>query len=392
MPEILLLFRYRDFFILWVIMKKNIRFDKATIKTDFSETSEGFLKGRAIVTRTGIFNYKDIDGGLIRELRHPDDVFDSVSTNSLKMIPVTLEHPEDFVNSKNVSILGKGMTGEDVTVDGKYLIVSFVVTNQDAIDAINQGKRELSLGYETDLIDEPGQYNGVNYDVRQTNIIYNHLAIVDNARAGSEAKINMDCADFRVQSSDEINNEGDKPMPKLRIDSTDYEVSQEVMEAYNRKMDAMTEEMEKSKKEKSKDEGSIEALKKTIEQKDAEIAKLKEDMKNVKKDSADKIREEIKNRINLEEKASVILGSDVKLDSMDDVTIKREIVKKVTNIDCSNYSVERVDGAFEIAVVTATSSDNQMEEMYNKRQDSQEESPMDKMKNDIENRWKREVE
>ena len=43
----------------------------------------------------------------------------------------------------------------------------------------------MSLGYNLDLIEEPGEWNGEKYDAIQTNIRINHLAIVDKARAGS---------------------------------------------------------------------------------------------------------------------------------------------------------------------------------------------------------------
>ena len=61
-------------------MKKTIRFDAGNI-IKITETKEGFLKGDAILTRTGVFTYVNADGSLRKELRHPDDVFvlDSLS-------------------------------------------------------------------------------------------------------------------------------------------------------------------------------------------------------------------------------------------------------------------------------------------------------------------------
>ena len=59
----------------------------------FEKTPEGFLKGRAIITSTGVFPYKDATGNVRRELRLPEDVFDPAHLDSLKLKPVTNEHP-----------------------------------------------------------------------------------------------------------------------------------------------------------------------------------------------------------------------------------------------------------------------------------------------------------
>ena len=57
------------------------------------------------------------------------------------------------------------------------------------------GFKELSLGYNLDLVEEPGTYNGEPYDAIQTNIVINHLALVASARAGEQARLNIDGSD-----------------------------------------------------------------------------------------------------------------------------------------------------------------------------------------------------
>ena len=46
-------------------------------------------------------------------------------------------------------------------------------------------------------------YNGEPFDFRQTNIRYNHLAIVDEARAGPEARIVLDGEDAVLINQEE---------------------------------------------------------------------------------------------------------------------------------------------------------------------------------------------
>ena len=71
--------------------------------------------------------------------------------------------------------------------------VEIVIHDTDAMKRC--GLRELSLGYELDLDETPGTWNGEPYDAIQKNIRVNHLALVDKARAGDQARLNTDGLD-----------------------------------------------------------------------------------------------------------------------------------------------------------------------------------------------------
>lgn len=157
---------------------------------------DGSIRGRARVTRTGVFVYRNPDGTLRRELRHPEDVFARDSLDSMKMIPITILHPtsnEGLVTPQTHRSLSVGFTGENVGVDGKFVDIPVTIPIQDGIDAVNNdGLQELSLGYTFERDDQPGTFDGENYDYRQRNIRYNHLALVKRGRAGAEVRLNMD--------------------------------------------------------------------------------------------------------------------------------------------------------------------------------------------------------
>lgn len=74
-------------------------------------------------------------------------------------------------------------------------MITFIYFNKDAIEAIKRGKQELSLGYTLDVIEELGIYNGEKYTHRQKNVDYNHLALVNQGRAGRTARVNLDHKD-----------------------------------------------------------------------------------------------------------------------------------------------------------------------------------------------------
>ncbi len=69
--------------------------------TKFTRTTEGFLTGRAIVTSIGVFTYQYADGTVLRELRLPEEVFALESLESMKLKPVTNQHPDGFVTPEN---------------------------------------------------------------------------------------------------------------------------------------------------------------------------------------------------------------------------------------------------------------------------------------------------
>lgn len=192
------------------------RFDRGQVKGDAFITDEGYIKANAIVTRTGVFLYKNPDGTIRKELRHPDEVFKTDSLDSMKMIPVTNGHPEErLVSAENAKRLAIGYTGETITQDGEFVLSNLVITDLASIkDVTERNRRELSLGYTVDLIPEEGSYNGQPYNFRQSNIKYNHLSIVDNARAGSEARIALDSFD----AEEILIEEADMAKRKVKID------------------------------------------------------------------------------------------------------------------------------------------------------------------------------
>ena len=189
-----------------------------------TRTDDGFLRGEAVVTRTGVFRYLNADGSERLELRHPDDVHEADSLASLKMIPITIGHP-GLVTSENSDDLTVGTTGETVRIDGQDIISALTITSKRGLKAIEDGEQELSLGYRLELIAEDGVFEGQRYTHRQTNIRYNHLALVRKGRAGGVARLNMD-----GHAVLQLKEEGPR-MARINLDGIDYEASQEVINA-----------------------------------------------------------------------------------------------------------------------------------------------------------------
>ena len=377
-------------------MKKDLkRFDNIDnsqwMTIPFERTAEGFLKGRAIVTSIGVFTYKRADGTVQRELRLPEEVFSAPTLNSMKLKPVTLNHPTELVTSDNADKLQVGSLGDNPSrtkqetnwngnpipwqevTDGINCAIDMVITKKDAIDAVLNGKQSLSMGYTCDLeIAEPGAtWCGVEYDFIQRNIRYNHCAIVDSARAGDNAKIEL-----RQDSEDAvledmlIKTDGGKPMlKKINLDGIDYEAEESVIKALNaekaradkaekekedacgekKTMDKKVADMEKKVTEFEKRISELEAERDSAkEKKDAAEAEL-EELKKTSMDSK-KIDEMVNAKIDLlhnAEKAGVEVKSD-----MSDADIKKAVIAKVfpkANLDGKDevYIQARYDSTIE---------------------------------------------
>ena len=343
--------------------KSPIEFDPASGSTDSAErvvrfdvsniphtqkTPEGFLRTDSIVTRTGIFIYRNPDGTTRREFRDHRQVFDSMSIDSMKMIPITLNHPNtdskllDATNAKKFQI---GFTGENVRADGENVRVPITITDAAAVSAVEQGKRGLSLGYDCDLVEEKGHYDGMEYDARQENIRYNHLAIVDIARAGANAQIKLDSADafFIDNSVQPLQNERTANMPKIRIDGIEYEASQEVI-------NFLTKETARA----DSAAAEIKTLKTTSDTATAErdTFKARVDVLEVEKAKVPElVVAAVAGRLDLERKANVVLdGEDVS--KLADKEIKTKIITKIfpdAKLDgvSDDYLNARVDSAIE---------------------------------------------
>ena len=277
------------------------RFDRALIN-DFKETDEGYLTINACpVTRPGVFPYKRGDG-VAMEAKLPDDLFSEMTIQSANAKPITDNHPTEAVTTSNYSKYSKGMTHTDAAVRNNKLVVSFTVTDAATIQKIKDGKRELSIGFEADVSDETGTYGGERYDSVQRNMKINHIALVDEGRAGPTVAIKTDSA-FMMDSNDLKNyKNGGNTMPVLKIDNKDYEVDPVV----KARVDALEAQLETANTK----AGGVDSLTGERDALQAQVTTLTSELEEAKSNAmtADSVDKAVKERIELVEKAKPILG------------------------------------------------------------------------------------
>lgn len=313
------------------------RYDRGVVQGDAKITEEGYIRANAVVTRTGVFNYQNADGSLRRELRHPDDVWDADSISSMEMIPVTNGHPiERLVSAENAKRLAIGYTGETVKKNGDLLMTKIVVTDHEGVQAVKtHGRKELSLGYTVDVEPESGIYNGERYDARQRNIRYNHLAIVDKARAGKEARIALDAQDA-IEFIIEGKEMGKR---KVKIDNDEYMLDDTTADH----IDRLERDLKNLSEEKRRVDDEIRMIRDDLEkaraERDAERDRNKEMTKErdrgmpkemlVAMDSDD-FKKAVSERVSLYKVAQEHLDSEEleRLDSMTNEKIMKSVISK----------------------------------------------------------------
>ena len=163
------------------------RYDYSQITAHFDD--DGFLHDSPVVGRIGIQEYRNLDGSIRRELRLPEEVFNADSLASFVGKPITVDHPKSGkVDAKNAHRLTVGTMLAQGKQDGDTVRADVVIHSPDAIG----DRRQLSLGYTATLDETPGEWNGQRYDAIQRNIKINHLSVVQSARAGAVARLNLD--------------------------------------------------------------------------------------------------------------------------------------------------------------------------------------------------------
>ena len=155
----------------------------------------GYLRVNARTARTGIQVYSGFEVGrpdmkAVNVYRDEAEVFSKSSLDTFANIPITVGHPEAAVNAQTWRDKAVGNTLEEVLRDGEYLKIGLKIMDASAVQAVKDGTRELSVGYETQLLWEDGKApDGTPYQAKQTGIVANHIAIVPRGRAGSKARI-----------------------------------------------------------------------------------------------------------------------------------------------------------------------------------------------------------
>lgn len=283
-------------------------------------TSEGYLIANARALRTGVQEYMAWEFGdmaiadgfdrdaVIRVYRPEESVRAPESMQSLSHSPVTMGHPTEMVDSENWKDLAIGEVSTAATWDGEFISIPLILKDAAAIRAVEDGTAQLSAGYEAEM----KRTVHADYDYVMQPPKYNHIAVVDKARAGDKARIGDGANKWGISPQPE---ERSPKVELIKVQVGDNKVSVAAADA-----DAVL--------------ALVADHAKALADKDAEIAALKIECadanKAIKTDAeiAQLVQDGVAELAEVADKARALVA-DYDAAGKDAMTIRREVIAKV---------------------------------------------------------------
>jgi uncharacterized protein len=347
--------------------------------TDFANigkierNSAGYLITQARALRTGVQDYKAWEFGdaiisdgfgnddIVRVYRPEESVKDPESLLSLSHAPITIGHPDENVTSDNWHDLAVGEVSTSAQWDGNFIALPLIIKDKRGIDALESGTNQLSAGYDAEMV----RVEHADYDYVMGPPRYNHIAIVDKARAGNEARIGDNAPKWGAAPLTKT-----ERMPKM-ADMKTVVVGDKAVQVAASDADIIT--------------AMIKDHKEVIEAKDAKIAELKiecaDTAKKVKTDAeiAKMVSDGIAELAVVTDKArNLVDGYDVT--GKDAMTVRREVIAAVYGDDAiADFKTDaEIKAAFTVAK-TETKADPVRDAMSKKKDDPKDKSAWDGM-------------
>lgn len=326
-------------------MKTITIFDRATfsVQSQRQYTDEGFLVVPGRVARTGVQEYLAKELGMsdrkpndiIKVNRPADSVFDEESLATYNGADITIEHPDTFVDVDTYSQLSAGVVRGAGVQDGDFVLCELIIKDKKAIEAVEAGKVQLSAGYTAEYVEAN---DNEPFDLIQRNIKINHVALVDRARAGAQARL----FDHKGKRAMKITLDSDRTV-ELEDGATATLISDSLDRLNQRATDA---------------EADVEKKQATIDAQAEEIAELK------KSTSDEAVTARIKTVTDTLVLAKKIAGGEFTCDSVIVADIQREALKVVRDsVDWDDKSDIYVQASFDAAAEKAEEMDEDEEEM-----------------------------
>ena len=340
------------------------RYDYGQV-TKSEVTDEGYLKVWCKAARVGTQLYTRGDGTQVREYRPEDEVSNPDSLASFGMKAVTLNHPKVLLDSKTTKLHQVGHAGSHVRFSDGFVEVALVITDQDAIDAVQRGDaQEVSAGYRVDYDPTPSVTpDGESYDGIQRNIKVNHIALVARARAGREARLLLDSCD-RNDAVADIEPPSNSPvslMARITLDGLDIELPADAAGAVQsfvketgrtqaelqQKLDAQEEKIQAVVTEKTEAQDRIDASQERIAELEKQLAEAV--AASEQRDDAAEINDAVNKRLEALNKFAPIMPEDYKFDGEDEAQIMaiayQNVFEKEARSDASaDYLLGVLDG------------------------------------------------
>ena len=338
------------------------RYDTAPINRITQDAQTGFVHITNVpIACVGVFPYMKADNSVEMEAKLPTELLSEGTVSSANSKPITDNHPDELVTQVNARNYMKGFTATNAHVENDKLKVDMTITDKSLIDEINKGKQELSIGFETEVVPKKGEYKGVAYDSVQRNIRINHVAVVEQGRAGHSVRLLGDSAEMVEQDAHQKKGK-QMETTKVRLDNADVTVATEdanriiQLDADNSDKAKKIAELENQIKEKQKEldelKGKSEEEKKNADEAQAKADAAEKELDSLKKEySGDAMQKAVNDRLNLVGKVKPYLGDSYDFNGKTDKQLKLDTITALdSSIDLKDKSDDYINAYFDAAL------------------------------------------
>jgi uncharacterized protein len=362
------------------------------------QTADGYMVASPRIARTGIQEYLGVEMGRsdmekVRVWRPEGEVFARDALRSLASKPVTIEHPDVPITSKNWKDFAVGHVGEDVIRDGEFIRVPLVLMDEEAINEVKSGRAQLSVGYSAVIEWADGVTpGGEKYHAKQTAIRANHVAITHTARGGPQLRMGDNRRDtmttrtimvdgFSVTLEDKDAQIVEKQIAKL---ATDLATAQNALataqtDAANATAAAQT---------------ALATVKTESSNKDAEIVTLKKQLTDAAMSPA-KLDKMVADRVATVQRAKAIIGDSLVVEGKSDADMRKQVVLAKLGEVAKDWSEEMITASFNTLSVADTGNGNSLQHVIGVIQNSNDSGGGNSVAkayaqydSDLANRWK----
>lgn len=337
------------------------RYDSVPIREYHFDDQTGFLYVyRVPIAGAMVQKYVKSDGSEEMEAKLPEEILSDSTVSSANSKPVTDGH-HGLVTKDNSHDLMKGFTASNGHVEGNMLYNDITITDPNLISQIKNGsKRELSIGFETQMDPTSGTYNGTRYDAVQRNIRINHVAVVPKGRAGHEVRLIGDSAEAvdQVEPSEEKGNQMETRV--VRADGQNITVAADDVEKIT-KLDAdnsakakqiadLDAQIKKLQSEKAQLQGDADASAKKADEAQAKADSLEADNKKIKEEFDKYKADGVEKKLELIDKVKSFVGDEYDYHGKSDRDMKIDAVKAIKgdSVDFTDKSDTYVQAAFDM--------------------------------------------
>ncbi|WP_019564369.1 DUF2213 domain-containing protein [Agrobacterium sp. 10MFCol1.1] len=333
-----------------------MQFTDAVTVSGTRRTADGYLIADAKSVRTGIQLYSGDEVGkpemqVVRVYRPAEEVFSRDSLQSFSHAPVTMGHPDEPVTADNWKELSVGEVSTAAKPNGVWVELPLILKDTAAIKGVETDTRELSAGYTCELVWGDGVTpDGQQFNATQTNIKINHLAIVDRARAGSQARIG-DGASWGAAPFIPDHNPKKETIMTLKtvtVDGIPVEVTDQGAVVISTLQTRLADANAKAEKAEAAHTAALAAKDAELAKKDAELDAIKGKVLS----DAD-LDKRVQERADLITAAKAI-AKDVKTEGLSDAAIRKAVVvAKIGDAAIAGKSEAYIDARFDHLVEEA---------------------------------------